>query len=197
MIYFEDFPIIQYPYVGKLTGTPDDKISYVNIVDLMIRFKFSSQVLKSPLSYYEYIWGDNDRPDIVASKYYGDANYAWVVMLSSYRFDFFYDFPMPSTQFNDYIVSKYGSFSSAASTVHHYEDGSGYVIDLETYTGLSDPEKKAISVFEYEDQINESKRKVKLISRKFLPQIVKEYEDMIKNIKESRDLLTTPQVMVS
>lgn len=195
MKYFENVPTINYPYIGKLTGGDDAKVSTINTVDLMVRFRIKSDVLLNPLAYYMYEWKDRDRPDTVARTYYGDANFAWLVMMSAMRFDALYDFPLPQDQFVDYITSRYGSLQNASSTVHHYEDGDGDVIDETTYTEITDPKKKAVSVLKYEEDANEAKRKVKLLSRKYLQEVVREYDQMMKQIKESRDLLTAKQIL--
>lgn len=195
MRYFEEIPTVDYPYVGKIIGTDDFKLTTINTVDMMIRFRIRDSVLRSPLSHYVYEWKDNDRPDIVARNYYGNANLAWLVMMSAMRFDALYDFPLSSDQFDDYIKSRYGSLLIADSTVHHYEDGEGDVIDETTYTASSDPKKSAISILKYEDIANESKRSVKLLSRKYLADILNEYENMLKKIKEARELLTSKQVL--
>jgi hypothetical protein len=196
MKYFESIPSIQYPFYGKLAGYTDDKLTMVNTVDLMIRFRIREDVSNSPLAYYVYKWKDGDRPDKVASLYYGDSEFAWLVMLSASAFDWLYEFPMSQRQFLDYIESKYGSLSVASSTIHHYEDGDGHVIDLTSYTESTDLNKRVVYALEFEEEVNEDKRNVKLLSKEFLPQITREYSTMLKSIKESRDLLKTQQVLV-
>lgn len=196
MKYFEDFPTISYPYVGKIAGGSDYKLTLIDSLDIMIRFRIKDKVLSNPLLYYVYEWKDGDRPDTVARNYYGNADLAWLVMMSASRFDALYDFPLPSKQFNDYIISKYGSIEDAISLTHHFEDGEGYVIDYDTYTASTDPGKVAVSCYKYEDDANEAKRRVPLISRKFLPDILKERDQMLKSIKESREIGMVSQVLV-
>ncbi len=196
MKYFESLPSIQYPYYGKLVGKSEDSLTLVDTVDIMVRFRIRQEVANNPLSYYVYQWKNGDRPDKIAALYYDDPDLAWLVMMSAAAFDWLYEFPMSQRQFMDYIESRYGSMSNADSTVHHYEDGDGHVIDLETYTTLIDPNKRAVSVLSFEEEVNESKRKVKLLSKEFLPVVVREFNDMVKGIKESRDLLKTQQTMV-
>lgn len=195
MRYFEEVPTINYPFIGKIAGSDDNKVTTVLTVDLMIRFRIKADVLASPLSYYIYEWKENDRPDTVARKYYGDANLSWLVMMSNGAFDALYDFPLPYHQFLSYIESRYGSIAAADATIHHYEDGDGDVIDEDTYTTSVDTEKRAVSALKYEEEVNEDKRRVKLLSRQYLPDVLREYEQMLKRIKESRDLLTTEQIL--
>ncbi len=196
MKYFESLPTIKYPYYGKLVGQSDDDITLVNTVDIMVRFRIREVIANNPLAYYVYNWKDGDRADKIAALYYDDPDLAWLVMMSASAFDWLYEFPMSQKQFMEYIESRYGSLSIAESTVRHYEDGDGHVIDIETYTSLVDPDKRIVSVLSFEEDINESKRKVKLLSKEFLPSVVREFNDMVKGIKESRDLLKTQQTMV-
>lgn len=196
MKYFESLPSIQYPYYGKMVGESEDNITLINTVDIMIRFRIRQAVANNPLAYYIYNWKDGDRPDKIAALYYDDAELAWLVMLSASAFDWLYEFPMSQSQFLEYITSRYGSVTSAESTIHHYEDGDGHVIDLLTYNSIGDVNKRAVSVLSFEEEVNESKRKIKLISKEFVPLIVREFGDMVKTIKESRDLLKTQQTMV-
>jgi len=194
MKYFEDIPSINYPYEGKMVGGSDVTISYIECMDIMIRFRLKNDVIMSPLSYYTYIWKDGDRPDKIADLYYDDPDFAWLVMMSASSFDWLYDFPLQNNIFEKYIVDRYGSISFAMSNTHHYEDGEGDVIDYTTYISSTDPLKKIVSIYDFEDSTNTSKRKIKLLSKKFIPEIVSEYSEMIKRINESRDTLKTQYI---
>lgn len=196
MKYFENLPSIKYPYYGKMIGQSEEGITLVDTVDIMVRFRIKEKVSNNPLAYYTYRWKDGDRPDKIAALYYDDPELAWLVMMSAAAFDWLYEFPMSQRQFMEYIDSRYGGMSLADITIHHYEDGNGYVIDEETYNSSTDPEKRIVSALSFEEEVNESKRNVKLISKEFLPVIVREFNDMVKSIKESRDLLKTQQTMV-
>lgn len=197
MKYFENIPSIDYPYYGKLIGDEESKITLINTVDIMVRFRIREEIVKTPLAYYTYQWKDGDRPDKVAALYYDNADFAWLVMMSAAAFDWLYEFPMSNRQFQDYIESRYGSYTTALNTVHHYEDGDGDIIDQYTYDNIADPYKKAVSVLSYEEDLNESKREVKLLSKEFLPSVVREYSNMLKTLKNSRDLLKTEQILVN
>ena len=196
MKYFENIPSIKYPYYGKMIGDDDMKVTMVDTVDIMLRFRIRGVVSNNPLSSYNYEWQTGDRPDTVAALYYGSSDFAWLVMMSASAFDWLYDFPMPQRQFQDYIASKYGSFMSSISTVHHYEDGDGHVIDVQSYIESEDPKKRSVNCFQFEEEVNESKRNVKLISNEYIGAISAEYTKLLKSIKESRDLLKTQQIMV-
>ena len=189
MNYFESFPKISYPYLGKLVKDGETR-STVETVDLTVRFKLINELLDNPLAYYRYYWKDGDRPDIVAKTYYGDDRLAWLVMMSAQAFDWIYDLPIQEELFDEYLKSKYDveSTNVLASTSHHFETGSGYIIDELTYATIVDSNKKSISVYEFELKVNEDKRNIKLISKEYTGAIIKEFANVNKSIKDSRKM---------
>lgn len=187
MNYFEHFPKIEYPYLGKLV-IDGSATSTIETVDMTVRFKFIDEVMNDPLAYYSYYWKNGTRPDLLAASYYGDARLAWLVMLSAQTFDWIYDFPMDDDMLEEYLKSKYNVTSTniLASTTHHFETGSGYIIDESTYSTYVDSNKKAVSIYDYEASANEQRRNVKLISVSYLPTILREFENMHKSIRSNR-----------
>lgn len=188
MEYFSRFPKVLYPYKGKLTGEKTDKIEYIECTDIMIRLVLADQIIKNPLAVYNYRWREGDRPDKVAKAYYGDADFAWLVMLSGGLFDWYGDLPKGSDEFQNYINSEYGSIEIANDTIHHYEDEDGFTIDEETFDESTNPNKKAVSAFEYEDILNTKKTNVKLVSKQFIGKITDAFEKQIKQISDARKL---------
>lgn len=181
--YFNNFPKIDY----IINGTT------YNAVDMSVRFKVIEGLMSRPDAYYEYTWSDEDRVDIVADKYYGDVDYAWVVMLSARVFDWMYDLPMTPDTFDRYLKSKYNTDDplSLSSKIHHYEDLSGLVIDKATYDVMGEFNKAAINIYDYEFMKNEKKRNIKLLSKKHLRTVVNELELKLQDIKNTRRLLKT------
>lgn len=174
-MFFKTLPTIDYT-VGNTTA---------NVHDIMIRYSLVSDILKDPRSYYSYQWKDTDRPDIVAKQYYGDSNYAWLVMLSAGAYDHVYDFPLDSNTFDNWLKQKYSvSDTNVLRTqIDHYKDSDGYVIDQQTY---SETGGSIVYVYDLEFQANEAKREIKLLSKEYLKQVAAEYEKNIKQIKEFR-----------
>ena len=186
MRYFESFPKVSYPYVGKLVdGTGK---STVETVDLSIRFKFIDSILSDPSASRAYYWKNGSRPDLVAKSYYGDENLAWIVMLSATAFDWIYDLPLEELAFEEYLKVKYNVADSneLATEAHHFETGSGYIIDAYTYANTVDAQKRLVSVYEFEQLANEAKRNIQLISNTYTADIMKEFGDMHKQIKANR-----------
>lgn len=167
--YYKDFPRIEYQ-------TPMGKIF---AVDIMTRFKFVDQFQDNPLSFYTYRMKAGDRPDIIASRYYGSPDFAWVVLLSNDYFSVKDNFPLTEDELYSYVIRKY---DGAINSVHHYEDPDGYIIDNATY--LATPGATIVTNYDYERKLNEEKQTIKLISKVYLAQIMDALEETLEQINK-------------
>lgn len=187
MKYFEKFPLMDYPYKGKLVSSNDDIISFLTTIDLNVRFSIIDSIYNNKSSFYTYSWEDGDTPDKIAYHYYGDHYFDWIVMISAQAFDWLHDFPMSEIMLEEYIVEKYNiDFMESFSTIHHYEDGDGYVIDLTQYMIEPEP-KKIVYIYDYEYEQNELKREIKLISKELLSSIDSELNKKLTDIRNLRE----------
>ena len=91
--YFQDFPVIQYE--GR------------KVRDITRRSTFLKGVSNNPYLYYSYTVTDDERAEDVALSYYGSVDYIWLVYMANNIIDPYYEWPMDSQTFNDYLVSKY------------------------------------------------------------------------------------------
>jgi len=91
--YFQDFPVIQYE--GR------------KVRDITRRSTFLKVVSNNPYLYYSYTVTDGERAEDVALSYYGSVDYIWLVYMANNIIDPYYEWPMDSQTFNDYLVSKY------------------------------------------------------------------------------------------
>ena len=64
---------------------------------------------------------------------------------------------------------------------HHYEDSNGNIVN-ENYINVRGESEQTypVSNYEYEERLNESKRRIKIISPSLLPLILKNFEDIIQ-----------------
>ena len=180
MNYFSEFPTLNYPIL--VNGSP----VYYNVTDILVRYEIISTILQDPFGTYEYLVKDGDRPDTIADMYYDDPSLAWIVMLSNTISDFQYDFPMPIQILENYIMNKYSiTYAQMFSTIHHYEDADGDIIDLTTYM-LNPSACTVVYVYDYEYGINENKRRIKLISKKYTQQLISELQNSLSVIIQNR-----------
>jgi len=65
-------------------------------------------------------------------------------------------------------------FSDHLGQIHHYEDSKGNIV-YSSGTGVT-----SVSNFEYEEQLNESKRRIKILKRNFISSIEQELEQVLR-----------------
>lgn len=181
MEYFSLFPKIEYVFNGEIYKVPD----------ISIRHFIKTNILNDEQVIYKYSYKDNDRPDIIATTYYGHPKYTWVVLLSASLYNPIFDVPLPQDVFEKYLINKYNKdLNELQNEVKYYNIDNRYNVDLLTYNSYVG-NKKIVSVYDYEYQLNEDRRIIKLISRKYLPQIENEFKDRMKRIKSSNEISKT------
>ena len=113
--YFAKIPNIIY----TLNDNPSNELTLVK--NIFARTRIVSSVLNNATAFFKYIVQDYDTPEMIAHKYYGNAQKHWIVLFSNYITDPYFEFPMNSTAFSNYIINKYGSEANAQSQLHHVE----------------------------------------------------------------------------
>jgi len=160
-MYFANFNKIYYDF--EINGKRTIKI----VSDITKNVRFRQELLSGITIYDEYDIKDGETPEIIAEKLYGSAKYHWIIMLVNERYDYIEDFPVSSYYLDKIVTQKYGV--GHEYDTHHYVDVTGYIVDQ------WNPEATSVSNFQYEDDLNESKRRIKLISKSMVNDIVKNY----------------------
>lgn len=187
--YFRPFPTISYRIPGQKKSIP--------VTDITRRFVISDFFTKAKVTFDEYVVNDGERPDTVAYDYYGDQKMDWLILLTNEIQDPYFQWSMSYDQFHAYLKQKYGSVEYTQRTVHHYEKiiqqqktivESGLnqrilpektlVVDYTTYLTLVATERKAVTIYDYESNINDSNRQIYLLDLNYL-QIIKEQHPYI------------------
>ena len=163
-MYFKNFPKFLYDYDIK-----GERRAFV-VTDITRNVRFRRDVLANISVYDEYDVRDGETPEIVAERFYGNAEYHWVVMLANQRFDYREDWVKDYYSLSSFIVDKYGT---EADGVHHYEDAKGHVVPSD-YPGAV-----SISNRQYEEDLNEQKRRIRLVSPNLLNKILTNYEQLL------------------
>nr|MBC8442956.1 baseplate wedge protein 53 [Pseudomonadota bacterium] len=73
-MFFNNFPLIDYDI--NATG------EYVLATNIMKRFRIRRSVVDNRSFYYNYELQDNERPEILAHKFYGNPNLHWLIMMT-------------------------------------------------------------------------------------------------------------------
>ena len=170
------------------------KVEYSNnlAVNIMVRGKIRDAILEKTALYYKYTLEDGERFDVISNKYYGDSKYVWAIFYANNIIDPEIDTYKPHNQFIEFIKAKYGSIQTPNQTVHHYEytdtlSQKVYIIDENTYyeyLGQYEEETETlktvrkVTIFEYEDALNEEKRNIVVLDKRYLLNLTNE----LKNI---------------
>lgn len=159
-MYFKNFPIINYSLDGGVTS--------FTMTDIFRRVKADASNILTSTAYDEYDVQDGDTPEIVAHKIYGDSELHWVILITNEIIDPRYDWPLSTYALNQFITDKYGSANIYATK--QFENSDGDVVHS-SFSGTKYP----ISNYTYEERINETKRRIKILKPEFLPIFVEIY----------------------
>ena len=196
--FFESFPKVDYDIdkTGKLK----------TVINPLVRYQFRNFPLYKNKStiFYDHVVEEGERPDITADTFYGDSTLSWVVLFVNEIVDPLYDWPLDYLDFKNYISNKYkyqgslvnqGGIEWAQSNIHHYEwvyqpasilfDGTQvkkkfHIIDESTYNSKTPSERRAVSYYTHEDEINADKRNIRILSQQFLPKLLAEAESIFE-----------------
>jgi hypothetical protein len=173
MFFFRPHPTIPYRIPGQTKSVP--------ITDITRRFSVANFISNASVTFDEYYVQDGERPDHVAYDYYDDYTLDWLVLLTNEIQDPYYEWPLSYEQFHNYIKQKYGTLEYALTTNHHYEkilqknytasDGiqqriypeKTVVVDYTTYVTLPAADRKAVTIFDYENELNDQRRQIYLL----------------------------------
>lgn len=158
-------------YFQHLNTTPYtiDDVTF-SITNFTERARIAERLRQHTTAIYDYVIADEQRPDTVAQIVYGDVRYTWIVLLMNNIMSL-YDWPLTNVEFGEYIIDKYGSIEAAMEGDEHYFTTDGDEVDETTYGELGTRQGAIMTPYEYEQRANEAKRRIKIISAKFLPQI--------------------------
>jgi len=171
-MYFETFPLMNYS---------NDKITTKQVTDLFRRVKIKEKILDEASLYQEYDVPNGERPEDTAMKHFGDPQYHWVILMTNKGQDGFYDWPLDFRAFETFITDKYAN----PDATHHYEkaQSSGKTTSND-YSHLievnsTEPGAMSVSNRQYEERIQDAKRKIKLLNPGFLSVLLEEFDKLM------------------
>lgn len=217
--YFNYFPSTYY------TSGANNVTSLDVVTNILARFGFEASIKENSAGFYPYQIKDTDTPETIASKFYGDSEKHWVVLLFNDIIDPQYDWPLSYNNFITYVDKKYQGSEYANSNVQYagvnWAQNDNHVhsyyklntrttnanvidkktivekiqIDANAYANVSvtttqytlqngtvitesiSKEKK--TYYEYEMDLNENKRSIKLLKPEFVDIVFSEFKAVI------------------
>lgn len=104
--YFVKFPTINY--------------SNTACRDISKRVSLTNKVRATPTLFYPYEVTEGLREDLLASSYYEDSYYDWLIYLSNGIIDPYYGWYLNTQDFENFIKKKYGSIENSIKRIKYY-----------------------------------------------------------------------------
>jgi hypothetical protein len=201
--YFQRVP--DFNYVSRL---PDSKIGdYIRVKNLFKKGKLREDIFQNLAFFEKYKIVGDDRPDNVAFEIYNDSSLDWVVLLSNNILNIQSEWPLPQTDFDRFVLDKYGDYNTLYNGIHHYETeevknsqgvtivpaglqvNSSYSVsyydfftDLQVTTGnLAIP----VTNYEYEEKVENDKRNIFILKPRYLNIVFDDMEEIMAYKKGS------------
>ena len=207
MAYFRELPNISY--ISRLPDVSSNE-EYITVKNLFKRAKLRTDIVNIITAFNYYQVEDNQRPEVVASKLYGDPELDWVILITNNITNVREQWPLSNNDLYNYMLDKYGT-EVALSSIHHYETievkdeydrlvvPSGLQVDSNftvTYTKFDNTLStispvKQVTNYEYETDINEEKRKIRVLKPAYLSVVITDLRNIMKYDQSSQYLNQT------
>ena len=178
-MYFSKFPLIPYQI-----STQD---SLKLVPDILRRVKIRESLRSGSTLFDRYDVKENENPEDVAFKYYGDAKLHWVILMTNDVSDRYYEWPMTQAQFAEFLTDKYGAGNEDG--VHHYEitqrsgpttsqapDDYSHKVEVNS----DEDGAETITNRQYEERLQDKYKQIKLLDSKYLGQFIQEFNRLIR-----------------
>lgn len=164
----------------------------VTLSNLLVKVAVVKQHLDKFTVYYPYSVKEGERPDTIAYDYYGNSEYAWLILLVNGIVDPYLQWPLDTNTFHEHLRVKYGILWETKNMIHHYHytgtnDDSmvGYIdypMTVQTYNSTPIDQRigwTPVYVYDYELSLNDQKRSIKLLSNQYLKQVDRELTSLL------------------
>lgn len=200
-MYFRELPNISYVSLLPNQNRSDERIEVKN---LFKRAKLRTDVDQSVTSFDYYLVQDNERPDIIAQKVYDNADLDWVILVTNNITNIRDQWPLSNNDLYNYCLEKYGSDANIMAT-HHFEtkeikDRFGRLIlkkelivdenfeftyAKDDYSTVTVKPAQSVSNYNYEQRLNEDKRKIRVLKIEFLSAFISDFRNLMRHDKSS------------
>ena len=178
---------------------------YITVKNLFKRAKIRTDINNAITAFDYYQILDNQRPEVVASSLYGDPELDWVILITNNITNVRDQWPLNNNDLYNYMIDKYDT-EEALSNIHHYETTevkdeydrlvvpSGLEVDSNftvTYTKFNNTVStvspvKQVTNYEYETNINEEKRKIRVLKPAYLSVVITDLRNIMKYDQSSQ-----------
>lgn len=181
MSYFKYFPTVM--------------IKGQEVLDITRKVRLSAALRSVSVDYLSYTLDEGDKPEDIANHYYDSPDYAWLVLMSNDIVDPYTEWYKSDEELNAYIKVQYEAKSgltgdavldwaknaTLAGNIVHYRSIHEPAVRINRATYQSAPESEfyAMRVYDYEHDLNESRRAISLINKSYLALIEDRFVEVI------------------
>lgn len=123
-------------------------------------------------AYYEHSIMDGETPEIIADKFYDNPNLAWTILLFNEIHNIYEQWPLDYYSLEQFISTKYEN----PYGVHHYVSlATGNIVDSDHVAY----DRQPVLNFDYEVELNDAKRKIKLIVPDLISNVVSQHREQL------------------
>jgi hypothetical protein len=194
MTYFRELPNIEYEnFLSDSTGSDD----YILMKNIFVRGKLRDDLQNVLTIFNKYIIEENERPDQIALKLYGDPGLDWVIRIVGEITNMPNDWPISSQQLYEFCVEKYDG-EEGMNAVRYYQttevrDNESRVIlpaglTVDKNFTIPDPDRQhqgniinptqPVTNYAYETNLNDSKREIYVLKKGFIGQFLNDMRDI-------------------
>jgi len=150
---------------------------------------------KSNLTIFdEYVVKNGERPEDISTTIYNNPFYNWTILIINDIVDFYDQWPRSTKQLQEYVEQKYDQpMGTKHYVTYEVKDDNGNVVcpagkivpqdfQIAFYNGTTTVTANptvSVSNYQYEDELNSKKEKIKVIRPEFIEDFVESYYELI------------------
>ena len=188
-MYFSLVPNIEYD--EKPISYPFSESDYVVAKNFFRRYQINEDIFSYAVLFNKYSIKDEDRPDSLADRAYGNPFYDWVILLTNNMVNAQYDWPLTNFELVQTLEKE---FDDPYGTIHHYETykigqyPEGLHVDETFYNKIhklningsyeiknGNEICRPVTVAEYYTAENEKKREIFLLKPSYFRQFIDDF----------------------
>ena len=188
-MYFSLVPNIEYD--EKPISYPFSESDYVVAKNFFRRYQINEDIFSYAVLFNKYSIKDDDRPDSLADRAYGNPFYDWVILLTNNMVNAQYDWPLTNFELVQTLEKE---FDDPYGTIHHYETykigqyPEGLHVDETFYNKIhklningsyeiknGNEICRPVTVAEYYTAENEKKREIFLLKPSYFRQFIDDF----------------------
>ena len=205
--YFRYFPNVKYATSINKAGVP----KFIDIKDYFNLVTPRDDIFREETIYETYTVKEGQRPDQISYELYGDEQFYWVILQINEITDYWSQWPLTEPELMEYVISKYGDKGGG---IHSYETvetfnnetppqlvlpggltvSENFVFRYPSTPGsdvvLSSTPVK-VSNLSYERRLNEKKREIFVLQKKYIYDYDNEVRLYGRNVKPKESFIDT------